>query len=121
MKSITRAFILCAALFAGSALLGAPATGKGYHLSGVTGQVQGPILFHNWDVLVVSDEGEFVTHFLTDPDGSFTVDLKPGAYVLVAYITNVGSESLVFGTPVSVTVEKKQFARVVLPISLPPL
>jgi hypothetical protein len=126
MKTIIQRFIGCAVLFASLSLLGAPDCGMGHHQSGVIGQVQGPILLHDWDVLVQSDDGQFVTHFLTNPDGSFQVDLKPGRYVMVAYIT-VGSSTvppsptLVFGTPVTVKVEKKRFTPAVLPISLPPL
>jgi len=125
MKNITRIFIVCATLFACTSLFGAPGTGKGYQHSGVIGQVDTHILFADWDVLVISDDGQFVTDFLTDADGSFEVDLKPGTYVLVAYITDVAFYPLVyplvFGTPVTVTVDKKQFATAVLPVSLPPL
>ena len=125
MKNITRIFIVCATLFACSSLFCAPGTSKGYQHSGVIGQVDTHILFADWDVLVISDDGQFVTDFLTDADGSFEVDLKPGTYVLVAYITDVAFYPLVyplvFGTPVTVTVDKKQFATAVLPVSLPPL
>ena len=125
MKNTTRIFIVCATLFACFSLFGALATGKGYQQSGVIGQVDGPVLFHDWGVLVISDDGQFVTDFLTDADGSFEVDLKPGTFVLVAYITDVAFYPLVyplvFGTPVTVTVDKKQFATAVLPVSLPPL
>ncbi len=121
MKNLRSTLILCAALFACLPLSGAPATGKGYHLSGVTGQVKGNILFHNWNVLVTSDKGRVVADILTDENGNFTVDLKPGSYVLVAYITSVGAHPLIFGTPVGVTVEKKQFVPVARTILLPPL
>ncbi len=125
MKTIIQSLAGCAILFASLSLLGAPDSARGHHQSGVLGQVQGPILAHEWDVLVHSGDGQFVTHFLTNPDGTFQVNLKPGTYILVAYIT-VGSSTmppsptLVFGTPVTVTVQKKQFTPAALPISLPP-
>jgi hypothetical protein len=131
MKNITRIFVVCAALFACSSLFAAPATGKGhhhtgkgYHQSGVTGQVVVAgiipfIPFADSDVLVTSGDGQFVTDFLTDADGNFEVDLKPGTYVLVAYMVFVPLHSPWFGTPVTVTVDKKHFVTVVLPLSFP--
>lgn len=119
MKNIASKVLACLAVFVSLAVVGAPQTGKGYHVSGVVGQVHGDILFHDWNVLVLSDEGEVVADFLSDPNGDFEVDLKPGTYTLVAYIPNFFSRT-VFGIPATVTVAKKQFASVVLSISLPP-
>ncbi len=122
MKSIKLILLLALGLLAvNSAPLVARADNNGHHQSGVTGQVQGFILFHNWNVLVVSDSGKVVADLLTAGNGSFTVDLKPGSYVLTAYIRNVGPHAIVWGTPVAATVEKKQFTTVTLPISAPPL
>ncbi len=121
MKNTTSKLIACIGLLACLSLASAPGPAKGHHQSGVLGQVQSEILFHEWNVLVLSDTGEFVTEFLTDEHGAFEVDLKPATYVLVAYITVGAPFGTVFGTPVTVAVEKKQFPMVVLPISLPPL
>ena len=107
-------------LVAGLLPVGVGADSRGHHQSGVTGQVQGFIVFHNWNVLVVSDTGKVAADFLTAPDGSFELNLKPGTYVLTAYIRNFGPHAIVWGTPVEVTVEKKAFATVTLPISAPP-
>jgi hypothetical protein len=130
MKNITRIFVVCAALFACSSLFGAPSTGKshhhrgchhgGYHQSGVFGQVDfgsRPSVFPV-DVQVISGDGQHVTDFLTDADGSFEVDLKPGTYILVAYFTYeiLPFRQVWFSTPVTVTVDKKQFAAVILTI-----
>lgn len=108
--------IVCVGLLACLSLAAAPANGKGYHQSGVIGQVQSDIVFNDWTVLVVSDDGEFVTEFLTDENGGFAVDLKPGTYALVAFIPVVGPFPPIVGTPVTVTVEKKQFESVILPV-----
>lgn len=122
MMKPCRLFVLCAALFAWSLVVGAPAKGRGYQQSGITGQVQGPILFHNWNVLVTSEDGKRVIDLVTAADGCFEVGLKPGTYVLTAYITNFDAlHPVVWGTPVTVTVEKKEFSTAVLPITLPPL
>ena len=94
---------------------------QGHHQSGVSGQVERVILFHHWNVSIVSDTGDVVADFLTNEDGSFEVNLKPGSYILTAYIPYFGTPGTVYGTPVQVTVEKKQFASVFLPIALPPL
>ncbi len=114
-------FVACVALLPCLSLGAAPATGKGYHQSGIIGQVQSSILFHNWNVRAVAEDGEVVADFLTDAEGNFIVDLKPGTYVLVAYINNVGPYPVVYGTPVTVTVQKKSFVPAVLHITLPPL
>ena len=93
---------------------------QGHHQSGIIGQVQRVILFHSWNVRVVADTGEFVTDFLTAADGTFQVYLKPGTYVLTAYYPDFGPQGTVWGTPVEVTVGKKQIQRTFLPITLPP-
>ncbi len=117
-----RWFVLCAALFACSLVVGAPAKGRGYQQSGIIGQVQGPILFHDWNVLVTSEDGKHIIDLVTGADGIFEVGLKPGTYVLTAYITNIDAlHPVVWGTPVTVPVEKKEFSTAVLPITLPPL
>lgn len=119
MKNTASKILACLAVFASLAVVGAPETGTGYHISGVVGEVHGDILFHDWNVLVLSDEGEVVADLLSDANGNFVVDLKPGTCTLVAYFPDFFSRTI-FGNPVTVTVAKKQFASVVLTISLPP-
>ncbi len=123
MKNAACKLSICAALVLGSLLpLAAPAQeNQGHHQSGIVGQVQGFILFHAWNVTIVSDRGKVVADLLTDPDGRFEVFLKPGDYVLTAYIRDFGPHAIVWGTPVKATVSKKQFTAVTLPIAPPPL
>ncbi len=121
MKTIVARIFLCAALLGWIAPPRLQANNNGHHQSGVIGQVQSQILFHSWTVLVVSDRGKVAADFLTDADGSFQVNLKPGTYVFTAYYPNFGPYSVVWGTPVEVTVAKKNFATAVLQITLPPL
>jgi len=94
---------------------------QGHHQSGISGQVERVILFHDWNVSIVSDTGDFVADFPTQEDGNFAVNLKPGSYVLTAYIPDFGAQGTLYGPSVQVTVEKQQFTSVFLPIVLPPL
>jgi hypothetical protein len=121
MKNIVAKLLLCAALLACIAPTRVFAGNNGHHQSGVTGQVQSQILFHNWNVLVISDTGKLVADFLTDADGSFQLNLKPGTYVLTAYYPDFGPYRIVWGTSVEVTIEQKGFETVFLPVTLPPL
>jgi hypothetical protein len=127
MKKLTRTFIVCTTLFACLSLFGAPPTGKGYQQSGIVGQVQDNILFADVNVLVASADGQFITDVLTDAEGNFGVDLKPGNYVLMALYAPHPAPGqplpnfVIIGPPTPVTVVKKQFTTAILSLSIGPL
>ena len=130
MKQITRKFIICAALVIASLLPAAvQANGnRGHHQSGIIGRVQVeqsglPFL---WQVRVSTDTCEPITVVQTEDDGQFVVNLKPGTYRLRPFVplwwVGLNGERLYAefnGPPVQVTVAKKDFTVVELPLSIP--
>ena len=123
MKHSIRKYIICAALVIGC--LWPVATQAQAHRgppqSGIGGQVHGFIQSHNWNVQVASNTGQAVADFLTAADGSFQLSLKPGTYVLKAYIRNIGRHPILWGTPVEVTIGENDFKTVSLTITAPPV
>jgi hypothetical protein len=121
MKYGIRKYIICAALVIGC--LWPVATqiqaDQGFAQSGIGGRVQGFIQSHNWNVLVTSSAGIEVADFLTTTDGSFSLNLEPGTYVLKAYVRNFGPHSILWGDPAVVTLGQNDFVTVSLTITAP--
>ena len=129
MSHITRNLLLCFALAIGGLLPAAVhADGnRGHHQSGIIGRVQveqvGGAL--PWQVWVGTDRGESVTVLQTDNDGEFVVNLKPGTYQLQPFCPLTISDGglpvdvVLIGPPVEVTVVKKDFTVVELPLAWP--
>jgi hypothetical protein len=67
-----------------------------------------PIQTH---VTVLTAKGRFVTSFVTDPDGTFTVLLKPGDYVIVP---DSPPNPYVFPVRTPVQVQKKEFTTITI-------
>ena len=95
-----------------------------HHQSGVTGEVfiyVCPQLQPGFDrerpyqtgITVVTDDGRFVTEFLTDEQGRFEAFLKPGNYVLIPDGAG-GPRQLPRVETLAVTVEKKSFTPVTI-------
>lgn len=61
-------------------------------------------------IMVVTRAGNFVTKFMTDPNGRFEVFLKPGRYVLIP--SGANSRTLLSVEAMEVRVEKGQFTPV---------
>ena len=123
MKNITRKIIICAALVIGSLLpVAVQADGnQGHHESGIIGRVQIEQIGVRlpWQVRVSTDSFKAVAVLQTDEDGQFMVSLKPGTYHLSAFVGGNGSASL-GGPPIRVTVTKKDFTLVELPLGFGP-
>lgn len=93
---------------------------EGHHQSGIIGAVvwatwspETPVQCH---VRIETDSGRFITTLETGADGLFRVALKPGTYVLTPYFPQDGDATL-SGPSLRVTVEKKDYADVVMPFS----
>jgi len=119
MKNSTRNFALCALLIFGSFL---PVTfqaegNQGHHQSGIIGRVQVEQIGARlpWQVRVTTDRFEPVAVLPADEDGNFMLNLKPGAYHLNAFVGGGGGATLV-GPTIRVTVTKKDFTLVELPL-----
>jgi hypothetical protein len=131
MKSIAPKLIIWIGLLVVSLLpAGAQLQGhQGHHQSGITGRVnggmvsvtptgEGSMVIPDY-VRVYSDTGELVTEVETEVTENatwhFDVYLKPGRYMVMAYVPPAPEDGGVLYTyPVAVTVEKKQFTDVVL-------
>ena len=116
MKSITHKLAICAALLFACLLPVATQAqdNQGHHQSGIIGQIEqvsGP-----WDIWIVTGDGKFVTDIQADDSGLFKVDLKPGTFVLTPYIPSIDGSGALLGVSTTVTVEKKTFTAVVLPV-----
>jgi hypothetical protein len=93
---------------------------KGYHQSGITGQVTGFTEPYQFIVVVLTADGKTVTRFVTEPGGAFSVGLKPGNYVLIPFLRTGGPGSPTLkGLPTPMRVEKKSFTDAILPFFLP--
>jgi len=127
MKHIALKPLLCIALLIGGFLPAAVhADGnRGHHQSGIIGRVQveqvGGAL--SWQVWVGTDSGESVTVLQTNSDGEFVVNLKPGTYQLQPFCPlsisdgELPGDVVLIGPPVQVTVAKKDFTVVDLPLA----
>jgi hypothetical protein len=116
MKKSTHKFAICAALLIGCLLPAATRAqqNQGHHQSGIIGQIEqvpGP-----WNVRIVSGEGKFVGDIQAADNGFFEVDLKPGTYVLTPYILSIDGTGALLGVSTTVSVEKKEFTTVELPV-----
>ena len=126
MKQITRKVLICAALVIGSLLpVAVHADGnRGHHQSGIIGRVQieQTIPTLAWQVRVSTDTCESLTVLETDDEGQFVVNLKPGTYRLTPFAVvwflynGVWMSGEFVGPSVQVTVAKKDFTVVELPI-----
>lgn len=96
---------------------------EGHEQSGITGQVFISVcpvvrLGENCDrpfstgITVVTDDGRFVTHLVTDGQGRFDVFLKPGDYVLVP--DGAGQATFPHVETLAVRVEQKSFTPVTI-------
>ncbi len=93
---------------------------KGYHQSGIIGQVTGFSEPYQYVVVVCSAEGKFVKQLVTEPGGAFTVGLKQGTYVLTPYLpTGKPGSPALQGLRMTVVVGKKTFTEAELPFFLP--
>jgi len=94
---------------------------QGHHQSGIIGRVQVEQIGVRlpWQVSVITDSFEAVAVLQTDEDGQFIVNLKPGTYYLSAFVGGNGDARLV-GPPIRVTVTKKDFTLVELPLGFGP-
>ena len=120
MNNLKTFAVLCVA-FVVVCFPGGAARAEGHHQSGVVGQVvwaeQDPSPFHSF-VSVVTDSGKPVTALETDANGAFRVALKPGTYLLTPFLPLAPSGAVVMGQTQRVTVEKKDYTRVVIPFTL---
>ena len=66
---------------------------------------------------VISEKGRLVTEFMTDVNGNFEVDLRPGRYVFFAYLPEHGPLVPIISTPAKVTVQVRRVTPVVLLVS----
>jgi len=127
MKHIALKPLLCIALFVSGLF---PATvqadgNRGHHQSGIIGRVQleQSSLPLSWQVRVSTDRGEAITVLQPDEDGQFAVNLKPGTYRLTAFAPvwllyyGVPMYAEFSGPPVQVTVSKKDFTAVEVPLA----
>ena len=94
---------------------------QGHHQSGIIGRVKveqiGVLL--PWQVRVTTDTFQPVAVLATDEDGQFIVNLKPGTYHLNAFVGGNGGATL-GGPTIQVTVTKKDFTIVELPLGFGP-
>src|SRR6266446_4814369 len=71
-------------------------------------------------ITVYTDSGRPVTSFITDPNGAFSLPLRPGRYVLVPFVASSegpgGITTILFpiANPVSVEVEGHEFTQVTI-------
>jgi hypothetical protein len=71
-------------------------------------------------ISVYTEGGRLVTTFITDPDGAFSLSVRPGRYVLVPFVATSegpgGTTSVLFpiANPVSVKVEGHEFSEVAI-------
>ena len=123
MKTVIPKLILSFGLLTGYLLpIGASVEANlGHHQSGIIGRVQveqiGVRL--DWQVRVTTDMFEPVAVLQTDEDGQFIVNLKPGNYHLSAFVGGNGGATL-GGPTIRVTVTKKDFTIVELPLGFGP-
>jgi len=110
MKNILSKLALLAAM-ATLCLAPLSAQSRGYHQSGIIGQVAGfPTFITHCNILVVASDGRrFQTVVTTDNQLQFDVGLKPGTYTLIPFADPVPGLTLPQGLPVVVQVERKQF------------
>jgi hypothetical protein len=94
---------------------------RGHHQSGIIGRVQIEQIGVRlpWQVRVTTVMFEPVAVLPADEDGNFIVNLKPGTYQLNAFVGGNGGATLAT-PPVRVTVEKKDFTIVELPVGFGP-
>ena len=126
MKHIALKPLLCIALLIGGFLPAAVhADGnRGHHQSGIIGrvQVEQAVLPFIWQVRVSTDTCESLTVLETDDEGQFVVNLKPGTYRLTPFAPvwllyyGTWSYAEIVGPTVQVTVAKKDFTAVELPV-----
>ena len=94
---------------------------EGHHQSGIAGQVvwaeRDPNPLHCF-VSVVTDSGKAVSALETDANGGFRVALKPGTYLLTPFLPLAAGGAVAMGQTQRVTVEKKDYAMVVMPFTL---
>jgi len=118
MENITHRFIICAVFILGSLLpVAMQATGnQGHHQSGLRGQVVGfPTFVHQCHIRIVSSDGAKTDiDIVTDSELRFEVSLKPGVYTVVPYVVNTPPLFIPPGSPVVVTVEKKDIEEITL-------
>ena len=124
--------MVCAALLCGC-FLPVPAQAQGNQDSGIIGQVNGGLLLPGGivghpgiivipdHVRVYSDKGKLLTDVETEVMAKvywhFEVLLKPGTYTVVAYSgTPPENGGTHYSPPVTVTVTKKQFTEVAIPL-----
>src|SRR5262245_56213102 len=96
-------------------------TNQGHHQSGIIGRVMvGQIGFRTaWKVRVSTADHQPITVLQSDADGYFAVNLKPGTYWLTPFLGDEGGAMLI-GPSIPVTVKKKDFAVVELPLVFGP-
>ena len=123
MKHCTTTFALIAALLIGCLLPAAAPAGEnqGHHQSGIVGRVQLEQIGWQfaWKVRVSKENFDPVAVLETDEAGHFAINLKPGTYWLTPTLSGDGAVALV-GPRIRVTVEKKNFAVVELPLVFGP-
>src|SRR5690348_13643383 len=88
---------------------------QGHHQSGIKGRVTvEQVLIHTgWHVRITTVDGQWVADIETNDDGEFTINLKPGEYLLTAYR---GGNLNPFS--IGVTVAKKEFSEIQVPLIL---
>ena len=123
MKHFTTPFALIASLLISCLLPVATPAGenRGYHQSGIVGRVmvEQTGWHFPWKVRVNKENYDPVAILETAEAGHFAVNLKPGIYWLTPVLSGDGAVALV-GPSVRVTVEKKDFAVVELPLVFGP-
>jgi len=123
MNKITCRFMGCGVLVIACSLASVTHAkeNQGHHQSGIIGRVQAEQfnLPHVWQVRVSTEQHKLVTVVQTDEDGRFVVNLKPGTYHLTPFLAGEGKARLV-GPSIPVTVEKKDFSVVELPLGFGP-
>ncbi|TAK98978.1 MAG: hypothetical protein EPO07_11275 [Verrucomicrobia bacterium] len=92
------------------------AQSRGYHQSGITGQVTGfPTFITQCHILIIATDGrKFQTVADTDNQLHFDVGLKPGTYSLIPFADAPPGLVIPQGVPVTVRVDKKQFLQFTL-------
>ena len=118
MKTVIPKLILSIGLLTGCLIpTGAEAqANQGHHQSGLSGQVVGfPTFVHQCHIRIVSSDGAKTDiDIVTDSELRFEVSLKPGVYTLVPYVVNTPPLFIAPGSPVVVTVEKKDIEKITL-------
>jgi hypothetical protein len=123
MKHCPTPFALVATLLISCLLPAATSAGEnqGHHQSGIVGRVQSEQISFQfpWKVRVSKQNFDSVSVLETDEAGQFAVNLKPGLYWLTPFVGGDGGANLV-GPSIVVTVEKKSFSVVELPLVFGP-